>query len=316
MRTPSTRYYQTGLSLIELMIALLISTILLLGVLTLFSNTTAQDRTNSAIARVQESARIGLEFIQRDLRRTSYLGCISSNIPAPTGTPTSAQTAISNFLTGMITGTDGGTGSDTLVTNFGTSTGATASNIVTSGVTLSKSIESAANQIFVISNCTDLAIIKHGTAGSTSTLTPSGNEYDPSGIASGSGVWGIQQASYDIRDTGRTNNAGNAISALYRNGEEIIEGAENLQVLYGITNGSNTTWLSATDLTNSNKVQIDRLKISLVIASPDSIAGTASGAPLAVADLTNPTLAAISDGRIRRVFNSTIDLRNRAYLRN
>lgn len=70
--------YQRGLSLIELMIALLISSILLLGVLQLFSDTTASDRTNSAMASVQEGGRIALEIIGADARRTGYQGCTSA----------------------------------------------------------------------------------------------------------------------------------------------------------------------------------------------------------------------------------------------
>ncbi len=41
--------YQRGLSLIELMIAILISSLLLLGVLELFINTNSADRSSTAI---------------------------------------------------------------------------------------------------------------------------------------------------------------------------------------------------------------------------------------------------------------------------
>lgn len=70
---------QRGLSLIELMVAIVISSILLLGVLQLFSNTSASDRTNTAIARVQESGRVALEIIGDDARRAGYQGCSSAS---------------------------------------------------------------------------------------------------------------------------------------------------------------------------------------------------------------------------------------------
>ena len=69
---------QAGLSLVELMISLLISSILLLGVIELFNNSNASDHTNSAIARVQESGRIALEVIGADARRAGYQGCSSA----------------------------------------------------------------------------------------------------------------------------------------------------------------------------------------------------------------------------------------------
>ena len=69
---------QHGMSLVELMVALLISTILTLGVLQLFDSTSASDRTNTAIARVQENGRVALEIIGGDARRTGYQGCSSA----------------------------------------------------------------------------------------------------------------------------------------------------------------------------------------------------------------------------------------------
>ncbi|MCY1417348.1 hypothetical protein D3C76_681340 [compost metagenome] len=85
---------QHGLSLIELMIAILISSLLLLGVLQLFGNTTASDRTNSALARVQESGRIALEIIGADARRAGYQGCRSAADPTTVGTLTFPAAAL------------------------------------------------------------------------------------------------------------------------------------------------------------------------------------------------------------------------------
>ncbi|MCY1426514.1 hypothetical protein D9M71_423360 [compost metagenome] len=84
---------QRGLSLIELMIAILISSVLLLGVLQLFSNTTATDRTNSALARVQESGRIALEIIGEDARRAGYQGCSSAKTKTTVGSLTFPDSA-------------------------------------------------------------------------------------------------------------------------------------------------------------------------------------------------------------------------------
>lgn len=69
---------QQGFSLIELMIAILISTILLLGVLELFGNTFRTDRTHTELARVQENGRVAMELIAREVRRAGYQGCISA----------------------------------------------------------------------------------------------------------------------------------------------------------------------------------------------------------------------------------------------
>ncbi|MFK8397599.1 PilW family protein [Pseudomonas sp. BGr12] len=75
MTTGQYFYRQRGLSMIELMVALLLSTLLLLGVLQMFSNSSASDRTSSALTRVQDSGRVILDLVSADARRAGYQGC-------------------------------------------------------------------------------------------------------------------------------------------------------------------------------------------------------------------------------------------------
>ncbi|MDN6871387.1 PilW family protein [Pseudomonas citronellolis] len=92
---------QYGLSLIELMVAILISSILLLGVLQLFSNTSQTDRTNSALAQVQESGRIALEVIGADARRAGYQGCSSAANTLTVGNLTFPSAALAKATNGI-----------------------------------------------------------------------------------------------------------------------------------------------------------------------------------------------------------------------
>ena len=69
---------QMGLSLIELMVAMLISLILLGGVLQVFLSSKDMYRTNAAVARVQEAGRFATEFMAFDIRQAGYKGeCLS-----------------------------------------------------------------------------------------------------------------------------------------------------------------------------------------------------------------------------------------------
>jgi type IV pilus assembly protein PilW len=70
---------QRGFSLIELMVAILLSSLLLLGVLELYSNTSRTDRSGNELARIQESGRIAFELIGREARRVGYQGCVASS---------------------------------------------------------------------------------------------------------------------------------------------------------------------------------------------------------------------------------------------
>jgi len=68
---------QSGLSLVELMVALLVSTLLLLGVLELFSSSSQTQRSANAVARLQENGRLVMDLIAREARRTGFNGCDS-----------------------------------------------------------------------------------------------------------------------------------------------------------------------------------------------------------------------------------------------
>lgn len=67
------RRRQRGLSLIELMIALLIGTILLLGITSLFNTTSNVNRMENGLARLQENGRFALSRIAEDLRMATAM---------------------------------------------------------------------------------------------------------------------------------------------------------------------------------------------------------------------------------------------------
>ena len=94
--------YQRGLSMIELMISILISSLLLLGVLELFINTNSADRSSTALNRNQESGRILLDIIGTDAMRTGYQGCSAASSTTLAGGysfPAGAMAAASNSIT-------------------------------------------------------------------------------------------------------------------------------------------------------------------------------------------------------------------------
>lgn len=69
---------QTGLSLVELMIAISLSLILTLGVIQIFSSSKQTSRVQNALARVQENARFALDLLSHDIRMAGQLGCNSN----------------------------------------------------------------------------------------------------------------------------------------------------------------------------------------------------------------------------------------------
>ncbi len=96
---------QKGLSLVELMVAIVISSLLILGVTEIFSRSFFADRDNTELTFMQESGRLALEIIGQDARRAGYQGCVASDTvttfsPDNTSLPDAAvTTAGTNSLT-------------------------------------------------------------------------------------------------------------------------------------------------------------------------------------------------------------------------
>lgn len=65
---------QLGVSLIELMVALVIAALLGIGLVQIFGSTRAAFNSNSALARAQENSRFAIGFIEHDLRMVAHMG--------------------------------------------------------------------------------------------------------------------------------------------------------------------------------------------------------------------------------------------------
>lgn len=66
---------QFGLSLVELMISVTLGLLLMAGVVQMFISSNRVFGTQQDLSRIQETGRLGIEFIGRDLRMASFSGC-------------------------------------------------------------------------------------------------------------------------------------------------------------------------------------------------------------------------------------------------
>lgn len=73
----STIRTSRGLSLIEIMIALAISSLLILGLVQVFSASRSAYQLSEGLARTQENARFAIDFLQRDIRMAGHFGCVN-----------------------------------------------------------------------------------------------------------------------------------------------------------------------------------------------------------------------------------------------
>ncbi|HET6545219.1 MAG TPA: PilW family protein [Rhodanobacteraceae bacterium] len=64
-----------GVSLIEMMVALVIAGLLAIGLLQIFAASSATSRMQEGLSRVQESGRFAVQYLDRQLRMVGYMGC-------------------------------------------------------------------------------------------------------------------------------------------------------------------------------------------------------------------------------------------------
>lgn len=74
-QTKTTKDDQRGMSLVELMVAMVISMVILGGIYQVFTGSTTSYRENEQFARLQENARFTMEILGRELRMAGYTGC-------------------------------------------------------------------------------------------------------------------------------------------------------------------------------------------------------------------------------------------------
>jgi len=107
-----SRASQSGLTLVELMIAMVVGLFLSAGIIQIFIANNQTYRVTDNISRLQENGRFALENLGKTIRSAGFKGNTesspSSNFPAVTyATPNPAVTFAANQL---ISGTDGGVG--------------------------------------------------------------------------------------------------------------------------------------------------------------------------------------------------------------
>lgn len=90
---------QLGLSLVELMIALVLGLLLSTGVITIFISAKQDYQVQDAMSQLQENGRFSLEFLARDIRMAGFSGC-SNDMPTANSVD-NAPPSVGGFAEGL-----------------------------------------------------------------------------------------------------------------------------------------------------------------------------------------------------------------------
>lgn len=229
-RTPTARpRSQGGFSLIEMMVAVTIGLFILGGLVALMVSSQRNYQVQDYSARLQENARFAMQFLSYDLRMAGYFGCSHNfaNTSADTGAPdvtSIASDASSDSITVVYANPlDEGISIDA-VADIAGSPNVWQLNQLPGDWTVGTPV--------VASDCGS-AVVSVITAvnpnTNTITVDPNLNRVlDPQTTGPGGiGVRRLVSNTYSVNPSG----AG-GVPVLERNGAELVEGVENMQLLY------------------------------------------------------------------------------------
>ena len=335
-----SRSYQSGFSIMELMISLVLGLIITLGILQVFINITGNYRQQSAVNHLNETGQYALTYLARDFTDIGFAGCLS-NLAVAQNNINSAGTGYSSTyytFTTPIQGAITQSGSTDLLQDTITVKGARAigsgahlytpyPTTVTSNLTITQDSGSTATvftgngisqgQLLLVSDCQsgDIFQASNNDASSTGVIQhATGGGVNPgNSTASFSTVYGAMASvyslyayQYSINPTG--SNGRPALIRTTRTGpQEIATNVSGFVIYYGVdTDGdfAANQYLRANNVTDFSKVV--SVRFELLLSSPDDNVSQQKNNYY-----FNFTTVTPNDFRIYRVYTQTVAFRNR-----
>lgn len=332
---------QQGFTLIEIMVALTIGLFLTAGVTQVFLTTNQTNRTQENLSRMQENARFAMHFLTEDIREADYYIPICGNGDVLKNAYNNLDylaASDAQFDFGSMEGISGqdnlaplGTDSITLRFIKGLKDGAEITNQPGVTMKINASAKNASNMakqgsIVIATDCINSDIFQNvnnsggAQAGSLTLTISGGNNISPGNKNNGlvtnydngnpnskayylSDEDGISSITYEIEKDG------NEIPGLVRNGEQLVANIENMQILYGERLASGNMYYVPAGTVGLDMTKVVSIKVSLLVRSPDdNIVVTPQTYFYNNVDVSG---ADIADNRLRKVYTSTITVRNR-----
>jgi type IV pilus assembly protein PilW len=324
--------HQSGMSLIELMIAMVIGLLLLGGAASMFMSNQRIYHQQNEMGLLQENARFAVEILHKDIRRSTFVGCVDDVEKVTNNLPSIVDTSIRSFdissTTNLIEGSENANNwqpsnsSDAVGTMSAGTDGITVRYLKAIGVALTADMTTTGDDLLTdkIGSLSDGAYVAIGDCGGTdifqittatgdntaATITHSGLSRN---YSTGSKIYIFSTYRYFIAESG--NGSGPALWRMTAAGtEELIEGVESLQILYGedtTNDGLANSFVDADTVADwSNIISV---KFALLMRTVDENA--TNDVDTTTYSLLGTNIGPVNDNRRRRTFNATVQLRNK-----
>jgi type IV pilus assembly protein PilW len=334
----AAQHRQQGVGLVEIMISLTLGLIVTGAIVQIYLTTKRQNDMQTSLTGRQEASRFAAQIIQRDAQMAGFRGCLR-DLGTVVNTLNNANNFLYNYgqhvfgfenagglpasITNVVAGTDVltlRTVDDTVVELTAGMATSVADPVTAAGLAPAPF---ANGDIALVADCGGAAVFQvdaydavTGAIGHVAAGTP-GNSTLNLGRRFGTGaqVYRMRTTTYYIRES--ANGTG---PALWRrvgleNPQELAEGIENMQVLYGEdTDGDQSPNAYRTADAVTDWTQVVSLQVALLAAgTQDRVADADPRTFNLLGEVVDPTDGGNieSDGRLRRVLSFTVALRNR-----
>ncbi|ACE83058.1 type 4 fimbrial biogenesis protein PilW [Cellvibrio japonicus Ueda107] len=344
----SFRHRQFGLSLVELMIAITLGLILMIGVMQMFLSSKVVFATQQGISRIQETGRLAIEFLSRDIRMAAYYGCYRPSVVA--GSELKYSNMVISGLHGNFSEGIRGFDSDQslpvskaqalggsiqllpsthtaniIVIRSASETGIPINNLNTETQIRAYSPSSIENNCInnicvnsaaVVNNCSSAAVMRVtalAKAGTDVTITHNGT-WNPLTVPSEAFLSGeVMPLNTTVYFIAR---GVSGVPTLWQKTNadaavELLEGVEHMRITYATSD--NINYRLASQLSADDWPKVNSVRLELVIRSIDNnVLEDTQPYQFAGVTVTPVDVGGIKDRYMRQVFTATIAIRSRA----
>lgn len=319
-----------GVTLVELMVAMVIGMFVLAGVMYVFVTSRQTYQYNDAVARLQENGRIALDIISNDVHMAAFSGCrrlghLSANIRGRELLSAEVRQILEEDLIARDF-VDAGPRSVAESDSFSLFGGGGVEPLPLAAAMVDEdspiSLEPAlqpfgleAGDLALITDCEKTDVFQvAGFVGAAVTHGGFERVYNlGSYVIPGFGNW----VNYFVRETARTNDAGQTVRALFRqvgggNAQELVEGVQLMTVRYGL--GDEQGFGPVRDYVDAAGVddwaRVISIRVQLLLATVEDNVLLEAQAPFPFGDEGDDDFVP-ADLRMYQVFSTTMALRNR-----
>lgn len=324
---------QRGFTLVEIMVALVLSLILTAGVVQIYLTTKQTYRLQESLSRIQENARYALATLSRDIRMAGYWGCGTQSIDPDDVDENSVLNSKDDYFWNFdvpiegFEGNDDGTwspsldgsvtspvaGSDVLTLRSVDGGGATVTSD-TFDVTMPHDLKQCG--IALVTNCETAVVFQitnDPASGSVEDTTVDCSAPKNASVVAdkvdyvGGDILPISTKTYYVRTGDLSGMPGLWRRKSNEPPEELVEGVERLEIRYGVDtddDGRVESYVTANAVTDWAEVASINLNLLLVSVEGNVITEDQT---LEIAG----TEETFTDRRLRQVFSTTVGVRNR-----